>query len=67
MLNIPINLNYRPKELEENGGLRYTLDYVHKKKVLSGKTPNGTSTFSDETVRDSLASPSKPVFFVRSS
>ena len=67
VLNIPINLNYRPKELEENGGLRYTLDYVHKKKVLSGKTPNGTSTFSDETVRASLASPSKPVFFVRSS
>lgn len=66
VLNIPINLNYRPQELEENGGLRYALDYVHKKKVLSGKTANGTNTFSDETVRASFTSPSKPVFFVRS-
>jgi|GEM_PF-1208606 hypothetical protein len=67
ILNIPINLDYRPQELEESGGLRYALDYVHKKKVLSGKTANGTNIFSDETVRASFTSPSKPVFLVRSS
>lgn len=66
-LNIPINLNYRPQELEENGGIRYTLDYMHKKKVLSGKAANGTSIFSEEIVRGSFTSPSKPAFFVRSS
>lgn len=67
VLNIPISLNYRPQELEENGGIRYALDYMHKKKVLSGKTANGTGIFSEEIVRGSFTSPSKPAFFVRSS
>jgi len=63
---VPLNLNYRPQELEELGGLRYIIDYVYRKQVLSGKTVNGTNLFANETVRATFTSPTKPVFFVRS-
>ena len=64
--NVPLNLNYRPQEVEEAGGLRYIIDYAYKKKVVSGKTANGTNVYSDEIVRASFTAPVKPVFFVRS-
>ena len=66
IISVPLNLNYRPQDIEETGGLRYTIDYVYKKKVVSGKTANGTNVYSDETVRASFTAPVKPVFFVRS-
>lgn len=64
--NVPLNLNYRPQDVEEAGGLRYIIDYAYKKKVASGKTANGTNVYSDEIVRASFTAPVKPVFFVRS-
>ncbi len=66
MISVPLNLNYRPQELEEAGSVRYIIDYVYTKRVLSGKAADGTSTFSDEAVRATFTAPSKPVFFVRS-
>ncbi len=65
-INAPLNLNYKPYDVEETGGLRYVIDYVYKKKSVSGKTANGTNIYSDETVRASFTAPVKPVFFVRS-
>ena len=64
-INVPLNLNYRPKEAEEAGSLRYLVDYTHKKQVLIGKV-NGTNIFANETVRAAFTAPIKPVFFVRS-
>ena len=64
-INAPLNLNYRPHEVEETGSLRYIVDYTHKKQVLSGKI-NGTDIFSNETLRAVFTASAKPVFFVRS-
>lgn len=58
-----LNLGYRPKEAEESGSLRYSIDYVYTKRVLSGKV-NGTNTYSNEIARAALAPPPKPIFFV---
>jgi len=64
-INAPLNLNYRPQEVEETGSLRYIIDYTHKKQVLSGRV-NGTNQFVNEVVRAVFTAPAKPVFFVRS-
>ena len=64
-INIPLNLNYRTKEVEETGSLRSIVDYTHKKQVLSGRV-DGTNIFSNETARAVFTVPIKPVFFVRS-
>ena len=65
-IRVPINLNYRPQEAEEAGGVRYVMDYVYKKKVLSSRAANGTGIYTDEIVRASFTAPPKPVIFVRS-
>ncbi|MDP3766211.1 MAG: hypothetical protein Q8R04_06895 [Nanoarchaeota archaeon] len=64
-ISTPLTLNYKPQELEELGSVRYSIDYVYKKQVLSGKTVNGTNIFSNETVRATFTAPAKPIFFVR--
>ena len=50
--------------MEESGSLRYGIDYVYTKKVLSGRV-NGTNVYNDEIVRATFTAPSKPIFFVR--
>lgn len=66
VVNVPLTLNYRPQELEEQGSIRYSIDYTYEKQVLSGRTINGTNIYSNETVRTTFTAPTKPVFFVRS-
>lgn len=66
IITTPLTLNYKPGQLEEIGSLRYIIDYSYTKKVLSGKTVNGTNLYNNETVRETFTSPSKQVFFVRS-
>lgn len=58
------NLGYRPKEAEESGSLRYSIDYVYTKRVLSGRV-NGTNVYNNEIARATFTAASKPIFFVR--
>ena len=64
IIEAPLNLNYKPQELEEQGSIRYSIDYTYTRKV-PGKLANGTATFTEETSRATFNSPTKPVFFVR--
>lgn len=66
VVNIPLTLSYKPQEVEEQGSIRYTIDYVYKKQVLTGKTINGTNIYTNETVRSTFSAPIKPVFLFRS-
>jgi len=66
VINVPLTLNYRPQEIEEQGSVRYSIDYTYTKQVLSGKTANGTNTYGTETARATFSAPIKPVFLVRS-
>lgn len=63
---LPLTLNYRPQELEEQGSIRYSIDYTYKKQIITGKGANNTNIYSNETVRAAFTAPVKPVFFVRS-
>ena len=67
IINVPMTLNYRPQELEEQGSLRYSIDYTYIRQVLSGKTANGTNIYNNEIKRETFTAPVKPVFFFRSS
>ena len=66
VINLPLTLSYRPQELEESGSIRYSMDYMYKRQVLSGKTVNGTNIYSNETARATFTAPVKPVLLVRS-
>ncbi len=65
-ISLPLNLGYRPQQLEESGSIRYSIDYAYTRQVLSGKTAAGANTYSNETKRETFTAPAKPVFFVRS-
>jgi len=65
-ITLPLNLDYRPQELEEIGSVRYSIDFTYVRKVASGKAADGTTLYSEELARDKYTSPSKQVFFVRS-
>ena len=62
---VPLNLEYRPQEVEESGSIRYSIDYTHIKKVSAGRAPDGTTIYKEETARDKFFAPSKPIFLVR--
>lgn len=64
-INVPLNLGYRPQEIEESGSLRYTIDYTYTKKVPYGRSPSGDTIYKDETSREKFNSPTKQAFFVR--
>lgn len=65
-ISVPLNMGYKPEEVEEAGSVRYTLDYSYKKKVVAGRTPEGSPVYQEEFARDKYNSPSKQVFLVRS-
>ncbi|MEK6943725.1 MAG: hypothetical protein AABX00_06710 [Nanoarchaeota archaeon] len=65
-LRVPLNLDYRPQEIEETGSLRYVLDYSYTKRVPNGKNADGSTIYSTEQVREKFTSPTKQVLFVRS-
>ncbi len=65
IINVPLNLNYKPQEIEETGSIKYSIDYNLTRKVASGKSQNGTTNYAYETERGTLSSQTKPVFFVK--
>ena len=65
-LNIPLNLDYRPQQVEETGTVRYVVDFSYNKRVVSSRKPDGSPVYDQELVREKFNSPSKQVFFVRS-
>lgn len=66
MLRVPLNLGYKPQQLEESGSIRYSIDWTYAKKVSSGKAPDGTQLYQEEAVREKFTAPSKKIFFLRS-
>lgn len=66
VITVLLTLNYKPQEIEEQGSLRYSIDYTYVRQVPSGKTANGTSIYNNETKRETFTAPVKPVFFFRS-
>lgn len=65
-INVPLNLDYKPQEIEESGSIRYTIDYTYVKKVQTGRAQDGTILYEQQLVREKFLAPSKQVFFVRS-
>lgn len=65
-INVPLNLGYKPQEVEETGSMRYSIDYAYTKKVASGRAADGTTLYNEEQVRATFTAPAKQVFFVRS-
>ena len=63
-LKLPLNLNYKPKELEEIGLVRYIIEYTFTKKVPFGKSADGTTLYKGEIVRDRFTALPKQVFLV---
>ena len=66
VIRVPLNLGYKPREIEEEGSLRYSIDYSYGKIVPGAKTADGTAVNGQETAREKFTSPSKRVFLVRS-
>ena len=66
LIEAPLGLGYKPKEVEETGSFRYVIDYKYEKRATAGKALNGSLLYSNELVRDSFNSLAKPVFFVKS-
>ena len=54
------------RHLEEQGSIRYTIDYSFGKKMPSGKNASGETIYVDETERTNFKSTSRPIFFYRS-
>ena len=65
-ISVPLNMGYKPEEVEEAGSVRYTLDFSYKKKVVAGRAADGNPTYREEFARDKYSSPSKQAFLVRS-
>lgn len=65
VISVPLNLGYKPREIEQAGVVRYIIDYTYTKNVPSGKAPDGTTIYSQELVREKFNAPSKKVFFIR--
>ncbi len=64
-IDVPLNLDYKPQEVEEAGSIRYNIDYTHGKNVPNGRAADGTTLYKEEPVRDRFFAPAKPVFLVR--
>lgn len=65
LISLPLNLGYKPNEVEETGSIKYTIDYNYVRQIPNGKLPDGTVLYKEETNRDRFTSSGKQVFFVR--
>ena len=65
-ISVPLNLDYRPHDIEETGSMRYSFDYTYAKKVQSGKSVNGTISYKQQVIREKFSATSKQLFMVRS-
>ena len=66
IISTPLTFSYRPQEIEEQGSLRYSIDYTYTKRVSTGRAPDGTMIYAQEVARSTFTSTAKPVFFVAS-
>ena len=60
-----LNLGYNPQDVEEQGSVRYILDYTYSKNAPNGKNLDGSQKYVEEVARQSFSSPSKSVFFFK--
>lgn len=65
-ISVPLNLDYRMKEVEESGSIRYSLDYNYAKKVQSGASSSGAPLYKQQPIREKFSATSKQLFLVRS-
>lgn len=65
-ISMPLNLGYKPKEIEETGSIRYSMDYAYTKRVPSSRESDGSTLYKEELVRERFNSLSKQVFLIRS-
>src|SRR3989344_7435246 len=63
-INFPLNVGYRPEEVEEAGSFRYVLDYSYTKKVQTGRSQDGSPIYEEQFTRQKFNSPAKQVFFI---
>ena len=66
LIEAPMNLGFRPREVEETGTFRYSIDYRYAKHVASGRSLDGLTIYTNETARNTFNSVAKPIFFVKS-
>ena len=64
-ISVPLNLDYKPAQVEESGAIRYVLDYNYIKKVPSGRDSYGNPLYTEEPAREKFTSPPKQVLLVR--
>jgi hypothetical protein len=65
-LSVPLNLGYKPQEVEETGSFRYVIDYTYTKNIQKGRDSSGNPVYEAEFTRNKYNSPSKQVILVRS-
>ncbi len=65
LIQVPLNLDYRPQEIEESGSIRYSIDYTFTRQVPSGTSSDGKTLYKNEIAREKHSAPNKQVFFVR--
>ena len=65
-ISVPLNVGYKPEEVEEAGSFRYVIDYSYTKKVQTGRATDGSPVYQEEFTRQKYNSPSRQVFLVRS-
>ena len=65
-ISVPLNVGYKPEEVEEAGSFRYVIDYSYTKKVQTGRASDGSPVYQEEFTRQKYNSPARQVFLVRS-
>ena len=65
-INVPLNLDYRPQQIEETGSMRYSVDYAYTRKIQTGTAADGTPLYKDEPARERFSATSKQLFLLRS-
>ncbi len=64
VVRAPLNMGYKPQEIEESGSFRFAIDYVYSKRVAQGKV-DGQTQYVEEQVRATYTSSPSPVYLVR--
>jgi len=64
-ISVPLNLDYKPRQVEESGAIRYVLDYNYVKNVPAGRDSKGNQIYNEEPAREKFTSPPKQVLLVR--
>ena len=64
IVQVPLNMGFKPQDIEESGSLRYVVDYIYTKQVAAGKSASGSQLYSQDLVRTAFNSPSKQIFFI---